>query len=157
MILKTLYPDASDLRLVELAIRSFPNAGGNVDRAGRLSESVDPNRLWLMISVSAATMATLWVQAGVSTSPESSYADMQKGIDHTVNLSFFKVKKSWFRSAWVGNVSLLFDRSTLTVGFIAGRDQPAMWRQFRAFLDLNGKLYDSAATALAAARPPASV
>jgi hypothetical protein len=60
MMLRTLYPDASDLRLVELAIRSFPNAGGNVDRAGRLSESVDPNRLWLMISVSAATMATLW-------------------------------------------------------------------------------------------------
>jgi hypothetical protein len=145
---KTVPPTVDDLAQIDLATRSFPNAWGCVGPDGSFMPGIlDPNMLWMMIGSTAAEMGALWRLAGVSTDSKSSYADMMAAKRHTVTTIFFKVRKSLFRSAWVGNVSLDFDKSTINVGSVAGRTQADMWRQLRAFVDGDGRLHASTAAA----------
>jgi hypothetical protein len=134
--LKTLPPTADDLAQIDLAIRSFPNSWGCVGPDGAFRPGVaDPTLLWMMIRSSAVEMDTLWRRCGISTDSKSSHADMLTAKEHTVTTIFFKVRRSLFRSAWVGNVSLDFGGGNLYVGSVAGRTQADMWRQLRAFVD----------------------
>ena len=77
-------------------------------------------------------------------------AAMMAANQHTVTILFFKVRKTLFRAVWVGNVSLDFGGSKLYVGSVAGRTQADMWRQLRAFIEEEGKLYPDTAAAQAA-------
>jgi hypothetical protein len=146
--LKTVQPTKDDLAQTELAIRSFPNAWGSVSRDGTFTPSAaDPSLLWMQIGSGAAQMNALWRQAGIDTGAKSSYAAMMAAKEHTVSIVFFKVRKALFRSGWVGDVSLDFANGNLYVGSVAGRTQADMWRQLRAFLDDEAKLYPSTAAA----------
>jgi len=145
--LKAVQPTRDDLAQIDLAIRSFPNAWGCVSRDGRFTPGVaDPSQLWLMIGSGPTQMDALWRQAGIDTGPKSSYAAMMAAKQHTVTVLFFKVRKQLFRSAWIGNVSLDFSGRHINVGCVAGRTQADMWRQLRAFLEDEGKLYPSTVT-----------
>ena len=92
-------------------------------------------------------MDELWRKAGVDTGAKSPHAAMIAGKQHTVTVLFFKVRRPLFRSAWVGNVSLDFSGSNVYVGSIAGRTQAGMWRQLRAFMEDEGKLYPNTSAA----------
>jgi hypothetical protein len=138
---KTLPPTADDLGQIDLAVRSFRNAWGCVGRDGAFTPGIaDPTLLWLMIGSSAAEMDRLWRDAGMSTGSKSSHPAMMQAKQHVVAVIFFKVRKSIFRSAWIGNVSLDFDKSTVYVGSVAGHTQTDMWRQLRAFMEGSGQL-----------------
>ena len=146
--MKTVLPTKDDLAMIDLAIRSFPNAWGCVSRDGRFTRGVgDPSLLWMQIGSGPTQMDALWRQAGIDTGAKSSYAAMMAAKQYTVHISFFKVRKMLFRSVWVGNVSLDFGGSNLYVGSIAGRTQADMWRQLRVFISDEGKLYPSTAAA----------
>ena len=72
---------------------------------------------------------------------------MMAAKQHTVTILFFKARKTLFRSVWVGNVSLDFGGSNIYAGSVAGRTQADMWRQLRAFIEEEGKLYPATAAA----------
>ena len=146
--MKTVPPNPDDLAQIELAIRSFPNAWGCVGRDGTFTPGpADPSLLWMQIGSGATQMDELWRKAGVDTGAKSPHAAMMAGKQHTVTVSFFKVRRPLFRSAWVGNVSLDFSGSNVYVGSIAGRTQAGMWRQLRAFMEDEGKLYPNTSAA----------
>jgi hypothetical protein len=146
--MKTLPPTKGDLAQIDLAIRSFPNAWGCVRRDGSFMPGIlDPTLLWMMIGSTDAQMAALWRLAGMKTDSKSSYAAMLAAKQHHVTLMFSKVRKSLFRSAWVGNVSMDFDKINVCAGSVAGRTQADMWRQLRAFVEADGKLYPSTTAA----------
>ena len=146
--LKTIPPTSDDLAQTELAIRSFPNAWGCVGRDGRFTPgAADPSLLWMQIGSGATQMDELWRKAGVDTGAKSSHAAMMAGKQHTVTVLFFKVRKPFFRSGWVGDVSLNFSGSNVYAGSIAGRTQAGMWRQLRGFIEDEGKLFPDSTTA----------
>jgi hypothetical protein len=148
---KTVPPTKDDLAQIDLAIRSFPNAWGCVSRDGKFTPGIaDPSPLWMQIGSGATQMDALWRHAGIDTGAKSSYAAMMAANQHTVTILFFKVRKTLFRAVWVGNVSLDFGGSKLYVGSVAGRTQANMWRQLRAFIEEEGKLYPDTAAAQAA-------
>ena len=145
--MKTVPPTNDDLAQIDLAIRSFPNAWGCVSRDGRFTPgALDPSLLWMQIGSGATQMDALWRQAGIDTGTKS-YAAMMAAKEHAVTISFFKVRKPLFRSAWVGNISLDFGGNTVYVGSVAGRTQAEMWRQMRAFMEDEGKLYPNTSAA----------
>ena len=149
---RTLPPTADDLAQIDLAIRSFQNAWGCVSPDGEFRPGiVDPTLLWMMIGSGPTQMAALWRQLRIATDDKSSYAEMMQGKQHTVHLQFFKIRKSLFRSAWIGNVNLQSDRSSVYAGSVAGRTQADMWRQLRGFLEAGRELYPSTSTAAEAA------
>ena len=134
--------------MIDLAIRSFPNAWGCVSRDGTFTpRGADPSLLWMQIGSGPTQVDALWRQAGIDTGAKSSYAAMMEAKQHTVGILFFKVRKTFFRSVWIGNVSLEFGGSNLYVGSVAGRTQADMWRQLRVFIEDEGKLYPSTAAA----------
>jgi hypothetical protein len=71
----------------------------------------------------------------------------RRAKQHNVTVIFFKTRKTTFRSTWVGDVSLDFDGSNLYAGSVARRTQADMWRQLRAFVDGDGRLYPSTTAA----------
>jgi hypothetical protein len=101
----------------------------------------------MQIGSGPTQMNELWRKAGLDTTAKSSHATMMSGKQHTVTVLFFKGRRPLFRSAWVGSVSLDFSGSNVYAGSIAGRTQADMWRQFRAFLDDEGKLYPNTVAA----------
>ena len=101
----------------------------------------------MQIGSGPTQMDALWRQAGIDTGAKSSYAAMMAAKQHTVTILFFKVRKTLFRSVWVGNVSLDFGGSNIYVGSVAGRTQADMWRQLRTFIEDEGKLYPGTAAA----------
>ena len=146
--MKTVRATKDDLAQIDLAIRSFPNAWGCVSRDGTFTPGVaDPSLLWMKIGSGATQMDALWRHAGIDTGAKSSYAEMMAAKQYTVTILFFKVRKPLFRSVWVGNVSLDFGGSNIYVGSVAGRTQADMWRQLRAFIEDEGKLYPGTAAA----------
>lgn len=85
-----------------------------------------------MIASDATLHTTMWRAAGVSTSPESSFAAMQGAQEHIVHLHLMKFRHGWFKSVWAANVILLFDAGQVVIGAIAGETQAALWDRFRA-------------------------
>jgi hypothetical protein len=147
MALRTLLPNRRDLSEIELAIASFPGAWGCVNPLGKFTPSINPHVLWLMFDASEEQMVRMWKNSGLATGDSSSLAAMRSGSHRNVCVTFFKVRTSLFRSAWVGNVDLGFDHQRVYIGSIGGRTQVAMWRQFRNFNDGDGALFDSTAIA----------
>ena len=146
--MKTVQPTKDDLAQIDLAIRSFPNAFGSVRADGSFNPLIaDPTWLYLMVPSTAASMNALWGQAGLNTDAQSCHAEMMAAKEHFVTVMFTKVRKSLFRTGWVGNVSLDFGGSNIYVGSVAGRTQANMWRQLRAFIEEEGKLHPGTAAA----------
>ena len=146
--MKTLQPTKDDLAQIDLAIRSFPNAWGCVSRDGKFTPGIaDPSLLWMQIGSDSTQMDALWRNAEIDSGAKSSYAAMMASKQHTVTILFFKVRKTLFRSGWVGNVSLDFGGSNIYAGSVAGRTQADMWRQLRCFIEEEGKLHPGTAAA----------
>lgn len=141
-------PSSKDLKGVQTALMSLPNAWGCVSPDGRFRPRVDLHSLWAMINVSGDEMAKLWRQGALSTDAKSLYSEMQKSSQHTVSLIFTKLKKSLFGSQWCGTVSLDFGRWHVNVGAVAGNTQAEVWGRFRAFLAGNGPLFADTERAL---------
>ncbi|MGO9594936.1 MAG: hypothetical protein ACLQFT_20000 [Steroidobacteraceae bacterium] len=149
MTLATLKLNTRDLSEVELAIQSFPGAYGSVNEIGEFKPSVaDLGMLVLFVPTSMQSMSEMWQRCGISTVGKSSYPQMREAAEHTIDIYFFKVRKGWFKVAWVGNVLFGFGNLHIGAGSIAGRTQAAMWRQLHEFMDGDGRLYDSTADAL---------
>lgn len=151
MGLQTLSPTQQDLSETELAIRSFPNAYGSVDGDGEFRPSAaDDRMLVLFIPIALASMTELWRASGIRTDSKSSFAKMQSASNHCIYVNFFKIRRGWLGSIWVGNVKFSFTGSEIAIGSIAGGNQAAMWRQLREFIDGNEDLFDSTHAAMTA-------
>jgi hypothetical protein len=151
MDIATRKPRKRDLVEVGRAIESF-HGYGSVNGDGEFKPSVaDPNMLVLCAPVSKEQMIQMWLTRGISTTGESSYRQMLASTDHCVDVHFHKAKKGLFGTIWIGTVSFNFARSQMPVGCVSGTSQAAMWKQFRAFMDGTGSLYDDTPTAWTAA------
>ncbi len=151
MDIATRKPRKRDLVEVGRAIESF-HGYGSVKSDGEFKPSIaDPNSLVLFAPVSKEQMIKMWLTRGISTTGESSYRQMLASTDHSVDVNFHKAKKGLFGTMWIGTVSFGFARLQMPVGCVSGTSQTAMWKQFRAFMDGTGSLYDDTQTAWAAA------
>jgi hypothetical protein len=141
-----LSPTQQDLSEAELAIRSFPGAYGSIDSTGEFRPSAaDARFLVLFIPITSNSMTAVWQANGIATDEKSSFAKMQFSSEHCIDVDFFKLRRGWFDSIWVGNVKLNFANSV-----IGGATQAAMWRQLREFIDCERNLYVSTQAAVAA-------
>jgi len=129
-------PNARDLAQVGLVIRSFPGAYGSVNQRGEFRPSIgDPRMLVLFVPTSMQGMSEMWKRCGIAIDGQRSYPQMREAPEHALNVYFFKVKRGWFKSAWVGNIQFNFGDRHVDAGSISGQTQSAMWQQLRQFID----------------------
>lgn len=146
---KLLSPTARDLCETELAIRSFPGAYGSITRAGEFRPSIaDSRMLSIYIPITSEAMTNLWRGNRISTDSKSAFAKMQVSREHCIDVNYFKLKRGWLGSMWIGNVKLGFDKSQIAVGSLGGASQASMWHQLRKFTDNEINLYDSTDAAI---------
>jgi hypothetical protein len=134
-------------RAIEVLVKAPEHARSDAEFKPSIG---DPRMLILFIPMSMESMSDMWRRNDISTTGKSAYSKMREATEHTIYIYFYKVRLSWLKTAWLGNIRFNCGSWHVDAGSISGRTQAAMWRQLRQFMEGDGRLYDSTSDALMA-------
>lgn len=142
--MKIKHPSKKDLSTLRLAIESFDNACGSIDPSGRYTPSLDSRNLWMMIEMEKNTVDVLFDELKVNKAgPKSCYNEVMNAKKLLLSINAFKIRCGLWKSAWIGNVDIIFDEKQVYVGSMSSREQSDMWHHLRNVLNFQATLHSS--------------
>ncbi len=142
-----------DLKEAKRAQGAF-GAVGSFDLKGNFEpNTVRPDLLQLLIPISRERVDALWGYLGFRKEGKSAYHDVVAAERLFLYVSYYKVKRGWFSSRWIGDVRIhfgtLMKSEAVYIGTIAGNTQNDMWEHLRSVLAEMDRPFDGTMNAIA--------